>query len=49
MAYRAVPRPATRATPAAASASDAELAVGTNWAKVYSDKNIRIVACKHNV
>jgi hypothetical protein len=36
-------------TPAAASASDTELGTGTNWAKVYSDKNIWIVACKHNV
>jgi hypothetical protein len=29
--------------------SDAELATGTNWSKVYTDKNIRIVACRHNV
>jgi hypothetical protein len=36
-------------TPAGASPTDAELATGTNWSKVYTDKNIRIVACRHNV
>jgi len=35
--------------PAGASPTNAELAVGTNWAKVYLDKNIRIVAVRHNV
>jgi hypothetical protein len=34
---------------AAAGPSDAELATGTNWTKVYTDKNIRIVAIKHNI
>jgi hypothetical protein len=29
--------------------SDAELATAANWTKVYTDKNIRIVACRHNV
>jgi hypothetical protein len=36
-------------TPARASPTDAELATGTNSSKMYSDKNIRIVAVKHNV
>ncbi|HWI57865.1 MAG TPA: major capsid protein [Bacillota bacterium] len=36
-------------TPAGASPTNAELAAGANWAKVYSDKNIRIEAVKHNV
>jgi hypothetical protein len=36
-------------TPAGASPTDAELATGANWSKVYADKNIRIVAVRHNV
>ena len=32
-----------------AGPSDAELIVGTNYAKVYADKNIRIVAIRHNI
>lgn len=36
-------------TAAGASPSDAELATGTNWTKAYLDKNIRIVAVRHNV
>lgn len=35
-------------TPAGQSPTDAELATGTNWQKVYTDKNIRIVAIRHN-
>src|SRR5688572_1847698 len=34
---------------AGASPTNAELAVGGNWQKVYLDKNIRIVAVRHNV
>jgi hypothetical protein len=34
---------------AGASPTNTELATGTNWSKVYADKNIRIVAVKHNV
>ena len=36
-------------TPAGASPTDAEFAIGTNWSKAYTDKNIRIVAARHNV
>jgi len=36
-------------TPAGASPTNAEIAIGTNWVKVYLDKNIRIVAVRHNV
>jgi hypothetical protein len=36
-------------TPAGASPSNAEFATVGNWQKCYSDKNIRIVAIKHNV
>lgn len=36
-------------TPAGPSPSNAEMAAVANWAKVYGDKNIRIVAVKHNV
>ncbi len=36
-------------SPAGASPTNAEFATGTNWAKVYLDKNIRIVAVRHNV
>ena len=35
--------------PPGVSPTNAELAVGTNWVKVYADKNIRIVAVRHNV
>lgn len=35
--------------PTGASPSNAELAAATNWSKVYTDKNIRIVAVRHNV
>jgi hypothetical protein len=35
-------------TPAGASPTNTEFAAGTNWSKVYSDKNIRIIAVKHN-
>lgn len=31
------------------SPTNAEFATGTNWAKAYQDKNIRIVAIRHNV
>jgi hypothetical protein len=34
---------------AGASPTNAELATPANWSKVYSDKNIRIVAVRHNV
>jgi hypothetical protein len=33
----------------ASGPSDAELTTGTNWSKVYADKNIRIVAIRHNI
>jgi hypothetical protein len=37
-------------TPASTSGpSDVELTTPTNWAKVYLDKNIRIVAIRHNI
>jgi len=36
-------------TPVAEFPSRAELAVGTNWAKVYETKNIRIVQFKHKL
>ena len=36
-------------TAAGVSPTNTELAVGTNWAKVYSDKNIRVVAIRHNL
>lgn len=36
-------------TPAGSSPTNTELATGTNWAKAYQDKNIRIVAVRHNV
>ena len=35
--------------PAGASPTNTKLAIGNNWAKVYADKNIRIVAVRHNV
>jgi hypothetical protein len=36
-------------TAAGASPTNTELGTGTNWSKVYSDKNIRVVAIRHNV
>jgi hypothetical protein len=36
-------------TPAGASPTNAEMAVGTNWQKIYDDKNIRVVAVRHNI
>lgn len=36
-------------TAAGASPTLTELGVGTNWSKVYSDKNIRMVAIRHNL
>jgi hypothetical protein len=35
--------------PGGASPTNAELATATSWSKVYLDKNIRIVAVRHNV
>jgi hypothetical protein len=35
--------------PAGASPSNGELSTGTNWSKVWLDKNIRLVALRHNV
>jgi hypothetical protein len=37
------------ATPGSGGPTDAELTTAANWAKVYSDKNIAIVAVRHNV
>jgi hypothetical protein len=34
---------------AAAGPTNAELSTGTNWTKVYTDKNVRIVAIRHNI
>lgn len=34
---------------AGASPTNAEITTATNWSKVYTDKNIRIVAVRHNV
>lgn len=36
-------------SPAGDSPTNAEMATGTNWAKAYLDKNIRLVQIKHNV
>lgn len=36
-------------TPAGASPTDAEFATAASWSKAYTDKNIRIVAVRHNV
>lgn len=36
-------------TPAGASPTNTELATGANWQKAYQDKNIRILAVRHNV
>jgi len=38
-----------KGTPAKLSASNVELAVGTNWERVYENKNIRIVQFKHKI
>jgi len=35
--------------PAGASPSNGELSTGTNWSKVWLDKNVRLVALRHNV
>jgi hypothetical protein len=36
-------------TPTGATASNTELATGTNWAKVWENKNIKIVQFKHKI
>jgi len=36
-------------SPAGSSATNAELATGTNWVRVYEPKNVRIVAFKHKL
>ncbi len=36
-------------TVAGLSPSDAELAIGTNWTRVYQVKNVRLIRVKHNV
>ena len=36
-------------TPTGATPSNAELATGTNWTRVYEDKNIGMVAIKHKI
>lgn len=38
-----------KGTPAGSTPSNAELATGTNWERVYEDKNIGIVALKHKI
>lgn len=38
-----------KGTPSGATPSNAELATGTNWERVYEDKNIGIVALKHKL
>ena len=38
-----------KGTPSGATPSNAELATGTNWERVYEDKNIGIVAVKHKL
>ena len=38
-----------KGTPAGSTPTNAELAVGTNWERVYEDKNIGIVAIKHRI
>ena len=38
-----------KGTPLGATPSNAELATGTNWERVYEDKNIGIVALKHKL
>ena len=36
-------------TPAGVSPTNTELATAANWSKVYADKNIRVVAIRHNL
>jgi hypothetical protein len=36
-------------TPAGLSATNAELATGTNWVRAYTNKNVRIIKVTHNV
>lgn len=38
-----------KGTPAGVTPTNAELATGTNWERVYEDKNIGIVAIKHKI
>ena len=38
-----------KGTPAGVTPTNAELAVGTNWERVYEDKNIGLVAIKHKI
>ena len=38
-----------KGTPAGSTPSNAELATGTNWERVYEDKNIGLVAIKHQI
>lgn len=38
-----------KGTPSGATPSNSELATGTNWERVYEDKNIGIVAIKHKI
>lgn len=38
-----------KGTPAGSTPSNAELATGTNWERVYEDKNIGLVAIKHKI
>lgn len=38
-----------KGTPAGSTPSNSELATGTNWERVYEDKNIGIVAIKHKI
>jgi hypothetical protein len=38
-----------KGTPTGATPSNTELATGTNWERVYEDKNIGIVAIKHKI
>ena len=38
-----------KGTPSGATPSNTELATGTNWERVYEDKNIGIVAIKHKI
>ena len=38
-----------KGSPTAETPSDAELQTGTNWERVYEEKNIGIVAIKHKI
>ena len=38
-----------KGTPAGSTPSNAELATGTNWERVYEDKNVGLVAIKHKI